>query len=152
MTAHAAPQPRTLPPASFPTDRAAVEADRAILHILQHSLGVDQFGQGKQYRNHFVTGEGSTDYPHCMSAVDAGLMYRRDGSDITGGMDLFHVTDAGRRYVAAASPAPPKLTRSQQRYRCYLDAESSLSFIEWLRAQCRVPATPSDFDDTEIAF
>ncbi|MHB0986236.1 MAG: hypothetical protein ACYC05_11690 [Sulfuricella sp.] len=32
------------------------------LHILQHSLGLDKYGDGNQYRNHFVTGPGSTDF------------------------------------------------------------------------------------------
>ncbi len=34
----------------------------------------------------------------------------------------------------AESPKPPKLTRSQIRYREFLRADSGLSFIEWIRA------------------
>lgn len=115
----------------IPLDQLPADA----LHILQHSLGVDQYGQGEQYRNRFVTGEGSTDHPTCMALVDAGLMTRHDGSSLPfGGMDLFYVTDAGKAFVAQNSPEPPKLTRSQQRYRRYLDADSSASFGEWLRS------------------
>ena len=103
------------------------------LEILQHALGVDRYGQGTQYRSHFVTGVGSTDHPDCMALYEAGLMSRRDGATLPfGGDDLFHVTDAGRAYVAEHSPPPPKLTRSQQRYRRYLDADCSLSFGEYI--------------------
>ena len=104
----------------------------AKLHILQHSLGADEFGRGRQHRNHFVTGEGSVDHPHCLALVEMGLMTRHAGSQLTGEMDLFRVTDEGKRYMVEHSPAPPKLTRSQTRYAQYLDADCSLPFGEWL--------------------
>jgi hypothetical protein len=103
------------------------------LHILQHALGVDQHGRGDQYRSHFVTGAGSDDHPICMALTERGLMKRWDGATLSfGGDDFFRVTDAGRAYVAEHSPAPPKLTRSQQRYQRYLDADSNLTFRDWL--------------------
>jgi hypothetical protein len=68
-----------------------------------------------------------------MALVEQGLMMRRDGSPLTGGDYLFRVTEAGKRFVADNSPAPPKLTRAQQRYREYLDADSSLNFGEWMK-------------------
>ncbi|MEY2151150.1 hypothetical protein AB7849_09545 [Rhodanobacter sp. 115] len=102
------------------------------LHILQHSLGVDRYGQGKQYRNHFVTGKGSKDFDGCMALVDAGLMTRRPGNAITGGDDFFHVTPEGVDFVALQSPAAPKLTRSQRRYQEWLDADCGCSFAEWI--------------------
>jgi hypothetical protein len=105
----------------------------AKLHIIQHSLGLDQYGRGSMYRIHFVTGEGSVDYPHCVELVGMGLMTRSPGSQLTGGDDLFRVTEAGKRYVIEHSPAPPKRSRSQTRYEMYLEADSSLSFGEWLR-------------------
>ena len=104
-----------------------------MIHILQHSLGVDQFGQGNQYRNHFVTGEGSKDYPTCVLAVALGLMTMRAGNDLSGGDDVFFVTDAGKRCMAENSPQPPKLTRSQRRYRDFLEADwFTGSFREWI--------------------
>lgn len=39
------------------------------LEILRHSLGLKNNGSSRQYRNHFVTGEGSDDYPHCVALV-----------------------------------------------------------------------------------
>lgn len=105
----------------------------AELHILQHSLGVDQYGRGDQYRNHFATGEGSVDHPICNTLVERKLMTVRRDYAPYGGMDVFFVTDEGKRWVADNSPAPPKLTRSQRRYQDYLDADTGLSFGEWLQ-------------------
>lgn len=113
--------------------------NRDQLQILQHSIGADQHGRIVRGggRNHFVTGEGSKDHSHCMANVAAGLMTRRAGSAISGGDDIFHVTDAGRKAVAEHSPPPPKLTRSQRRYEAFLEEDSSLTFGEWLRATSR---------------
>ena len=74
------------------------------LGILRHSLGLRDDGRGRSYRNHFVTGEGSTDYPHCMALVGSGLMTSRKGNALSGGDDIFIVTDAGR---LAAQPKEP---------------------------------------------
>ncbi|MGH8156613.1 MAG: hypothetical protein ACREPQ_00705 [Rhodanobacter sp.] len=105
------------------------------LHILQHALGVDTYGQGRQYRNHFVTGEGSSDFDACVQLVNEGLMTRTRGNAITGGDDVFRVTPKGVDYVALTSPAPPppkKLTRSKRRYQEWLDADPGYSFAEWI--------------------
>ena len=107
-------------------------ASTAQLHILQHALGVDQYGQGRCSRNHFVTGEGSADFGHCLQLVEAGLVTRTPGNANTGWDDLFCATPAGIDYVAGHSPAPPKLTRSQKRYLEFLNADSGLSFAEWI--------------------
>lgn len=105
----------------------------AHLHILQHALGVDEYGQGQQYRNHFVTGIESSDYPLCCELVELGLMQNRGGSPLVADDDLFMVTDAGRKAMMEASPKPPYLSRSQRRYREWLHAELNLSFGEWLK-------------------
>lgn len=44
------------------------------LQILQHSLGLNQYGQGQHERNHFVTGPESQDFLDCGSLVVAGFM------------------------------------------------------------------------------
>jgi hypothetical protein len=77
--------------------KPALAITRARLHVLQHSIGADQYGRIVRGggRNHFVTGEGSIDHRHCMVLVAAGLMTRRAGSAISGGDDIFTVTDAG---------------------------------------------------------
>jgi hypothetical protein len=105
----------------------------ADLATLQHALGVDEFGRGRQFRNHFCTGPGSDDFDACLANVAEGLMVRKPGSELTGGDDLFLVTDAGKQFVAGNSPPPPTRTRSQAHYEAYLDADSCLSFGEWMR-------------------
>jgi len=109
-----------------------------LLHILQHSLGVDQFGRGNQYRNHFVTGEDSTDHPTCMEATDGGLMTRHAGNTLTGDMDLFRITEAGKRYVAVNSPKPDRKQKNRDRYSRFLDLSDvmpDLTFGDFLRRE-----------------
>ena len=118
--------------------------DAKHLQILQHSLGLDQYGRGSMYRNHFVTGEGSTDYADCMTLVDAGYMAVRKSHPLAGGDDCFWVTEAGKLAAVANSPAPPKLSRSQQNYRNFLDYDSSLSFIEYLKMRPRKRVTAAE--------
>lgn len=105
------------------------------LHILQHSLGVDEYGRGRQYRNHFVTGEGSTDWPDCNALVDSGLMTVRRNHPLCGKSDCFNVTEAGKQYVAEHSPKPPKVSRSKARYKRYLEYGDSFDnfrhFLAW---------------------
>lgn len=105
------------------------------LGILQHALGLDAYGRGESYRDHFVAGAGSRDYDTCLWLVNAGLMQRRDGATLPfGGDDLFHVTDAGRAFVAEHSPPPPKLSAGQRRYREWLDGPADwMDFGDWLR-------------------
>ncbi|WP_440221877.1 hypothetical protein ACQQ2N_12335 [Dokdonella sp. MW10] len=103
------------------------------LDVLQHALGVDRFGRGRQYRNHYVVGPGCDGYDACCANVDAGFMHRYRPSELSGGNYTFVVTDAGRRAVSEHSPSPPKYTRSQKRYQQWLDADCGLRFGEWLR-------------------
>ena len=109
------------------------------LQILQHSLGLNEFGQGHQYRTHFVTGEGSPDHSDCMANVNAGLMSRHAGNALSGGSDIFHVTQAGIDYVALNSPKPPKISRSKQRYERFREYGDCFdNFIDY----CRWDASP----------
>jgi hypothetical protein len=106
------------------------------LHILQHALGLDEYGQGNAYRNHYVASPASAiTWAQCMAHVEAGRMVRHEPRDIFGGADCycFVVTDTGRAYVKEQSPKPPRLTRSQRRYRAYLAADSGMTFGAWLR-------------------
>ena len=103
------------------------------IQILQHSLGLDQFGQGRQYRNHYV-GDPET----CRPLVELGYMREHPASQLTGDDPLFTVTDAGKEAVRTESPQPPpapKLTRSQKRYRKFLEADTGYSFREWMGFQ-----------------
>ncbi len=75
-------------------DNHTIALSSTQLQILRHSLGLTR---GKDmYRNHFVTGEGSLDHPDCMALVEMGLMTRRSGNELSGGDDVFRVTDTGK--------------------------------------------------------
>ena len=62
--------------------------------IIRHALGLNR--SYSEYRNHFVTGPESTDYPHCEALVAAGLMTKILGNELSGGDDIYSVTDEGR--------------------------------------------------------
>lgn len=64
------------------------------IEILRHALGL-RLG-AREFRNHFVTGPGSVDYPHCETLVEAGLMTRREGTALSGGDQVYYVTEAGK--------------------------------------------------------
>ena len=99
------------------------------LEILQHSLGVDQYGQGEMYRSHYVG-----DPESCRPLVALGFMREYPASELTGGSELFRVTESGKAAMLAESPKPPKLSRSQHRYRDFLNADLGISFREYLKA------------------
>ena len=139
------------------------------LEILQHSLGVDQYGQTpKGYmpytRNYFSAG--ARDEPTCRELVAMGYMEHHVGatrialvsdcladlesgaqnigscsgrSNSDGGTnDIYSgfncsVTKAGKKAMCEESPQPPKLSRSQRRYRAWLDADCGMKFGEWIR-------------------
>ena len=109
-----------------------VKISTDLLQILQHSLGLNQYGEGKQYRNHYVAG--GDDAAKCRELVAMGYMAERPSSELTGGDPLFQVTPAGVDVVALQSPAPPKLTRGQKRYLKYLEESDCFdSFLHFLR-------------------
>lgn len=103
------------------------------IQILQHSIGVDQYGQSEQFRNHFATGPESKDFVDCQALVQAGLMQDNGARKIYGGMHVFTVTALGVDYVDFNSPAAPKVSRSKQRYQAYLKSESDEKFGDWLK-------------------
>lgn len=99
------------------------------LEILQHALGVDQYGQGEMYRNHFCAG--GDDETVCRELVALGYME----TFVRTYLPYYNctVTEAGKTMMLAESPKPPKLSRGQRRYREFLNADTGGSFGEWLR-------------------
>ena len=110
------------------------------VEILQHALGLSQVAPGvdplarPMTRNSFCAHGGDRDAAVCEALCEAGLMVR--GRTINDGQDrYYHATRAGEAAALAALPPPPRLTRSQRRYRAFLSEDSGLSFGEWLREQ-----------------
>lgn len=104
-----------------------------VLDILQHALGRDQYGRGTDWRNHFCVGSGP-DLVTCREAVSQGIMTEHPPSAISGGDFVFVVTDAGKAFVTARSPKPPKVSRAKARYLRFVNADCGLTFGEWLKA------------------
>jgi hypothetical protein len=99
------------------------------VHTLQHALGLDR-ERREPWRNYYCAEDGA---PALEALVAAGLMQRRH--TINGGEDrIYSVTAAG---IDAAKAALPKAySRSERRYRRFLDAADAypgLTFREFLR-------------------
>jgi hypothetical protein len=120
-----------------------IDLTEAEFGVLQHALGLgetwhptSQHSYGRfSERSYFVSGVGSVDHPHCMKLVERGLMIRRTGNALTGGDDLFLVTETGKALAQHMQHLHPvkRLTRSQRRYEAYLDHDSGLPFGQWLK-------------------
>lgn len=112
-------------------ERLAVTS--AMLSVLRHAVGQDQYGKSQGQRNHFVTDAGTGDYAVCQELVASGLMQRYKGNELSGGADIFCATPKGLETLEQHREAPPKLTPGQKRYRQYLAFDCGLSFGEWLK-------------------
>lgn len=86
------------------------------LAILQHAYGADQYGRGGGHRRVFCAG--GNDVIVCAELVTMGLM-RSFGSPHLPYFNCI-ITDAGVEAMRQASPAAPKRTRAQLRYRRFL--------------------------------
>lgn len=119
-----------------------------LLEILQHSLGCDSYGRPTPlgripnhddefgcYRNRFITDASSPNGLQCQKLVALGYMHDHGAQRITGGMHCYSVTQAGYDAMKAASPPPPKLSRSKRRWSAYLDMREAtgMTFSEYLR-------------------
>lgn len=123
---------------TFRADRAELAFQRAHqtltprqLEILQHALGVDEYGRGQMYRNHFCAGV--ADENVCRELVAMGFMetFTRKWLPYYNCI----VTETGKAAMLAQSPKPPKLSAAKRRYLEYLriaDATNE-TFIEYLR-------------------
>lgn len=90
------------------------------LEILQHAYGADQYGQGGGYRRYFSASAMSEDAPTCEELATLGF-FQRHGQNGAYPDHNYTITEEGIAAMRAASPKPPKLSRSQQRYRRFLD-------------------------------
>lgn len=102
------------------------------LEILQHALGLDKYGRGSSYRNHYCAG--GDDETSCRELVALGYMTQHETTEMYPYFNC-SVTEEGKAAVREHSPAPPKLTRSQKRYREFLNADHGCTFGEWLKGK-----------------
>jgi hypothetical protein len=108
----------------------AMKLTESQLHILQHTLGLDQYGRGKEYRNHFCAGV--NDEKVCRELVEMGCMQQHQTTKL---LPYFNcsVTDWGRMKMHEQSPEPPRLSKSKKRYLEYIEvADCFESFRHWL--------------------
>lgn len=114
---------------------------RTHLHILRHAIGYDDDGKDRYpnarsldgRRNRFITGPDSTDWPACQELAAHGWLQDCGPMNTFGGDHYFQVTDSGRAVVLLHKPVPKPLTRSQRRYRAFLDGIGDMKFGDWLK-------------------
>ena len=106
-----------------------------LLHILRHSIGLDDHGKGREYRNHFATDLEGPDGQMCQELCAAGWMKDHGAQSMWGGMHCYCVTDEGKAAVRLHTPLKLQLSASKRRYQDYLDADCGLAFGEWLKAR-----------------
>jgi len=87
-----------MPPASTPQSQIA-PLRLKLLHILQHSLGVDNHGNGPQYRNRYCAN--GQDVELCLELVTMGLMRELSFPLLTPPNRMFTVTQGGTSVVSA---------------------------------------------------
>lgn len=97
------------------------------LHILRHSLGLKDDCAGREYRNYYAV---EPDDPECLALVAKGDM-ERSACEIPGGLVYYRVTAQGRRRAYEGVVLPTQ-TRSQKRYKQFLEADSGMTFKQWL--------------------
>jgi hypothetical protein len=109
---------------------------KAAVRVLLHTLGLrPELGKLTPYRNHYVAGPGHHSAAELAQLVDLGLMeIRRTPRLMPAGDSIYAATEAGKAFaVAFAGEHAPKLTRSQLRYRRWLECDCDLCFGDWLR-------------------
>lgn len=101
--------------------------------ILLHTLGYDY--SAKPFRNYFMTGKDTTDYPDIVFLIDLGFIkyagpYQNE--------EAFQVTELGEEVAYELYKSTyPEPTRSQKRYKEYLKyAECrDISFSDYLKKE-----------------
>lgn len=101
--------------------------------VLLHTLGITEPGS-RSTRNLFVTGKNDPYVADMEALVAAGLMREtRAPGFLPEGGRVFRATDAGLAHALSIQPKPPKLTRSQQRYRRWLEGPGDfMSFRDYI--------------------
>jgi hypothetical protein len=118
------------------TARTATDLTPRQLEILQHALGVDEYGlTPKGYvpytRNRFCAG--AADEPDCRGLVEMGYMVEHERTEW---LPYFNcsVSVAGMKAMHAASAKPPKVSRSTKRFAEYMQFSDAFdcTFRQWL--------------------
>lgn len=66
------------------------------IELARHALGLPNQTR-RSYRNHFIAGPGHSDFDEWVAMVAEGEARRRAGSQLSGGDDVFWLTENGAR-------------------------------------------------------
>jgi hypothetical protein len=113
------------------------------LEILQHALGVDEYGRSPRgfsdFTRNYICADGE-DEQTCRELVAIGLMAQRRTTE---SFPYFNcvVTDEGIAAMRKESPQAPKISRARQRYLDFLDWADAYggTFRDYLRWRKETP-------------
>lgn len=97
------------------------------IELARHSLGFPN-KMRTSYRNHFVAGEGHSDYAEWLQMVATGNAMRRKGNELSGGDDVFWLTERGAR---SALRTGEKLSEEDWPSSVTCGAVTSKQTVEW---------------------
>lgn len=123
-------------PEIVPADGHALTDKQA--DILLHMTGLDSSEEA--YRSHFVAGKGHEDLPTLAELEVGGLVALARTPGFCDPADIVYITTPAG--ISAAQRAriarKPKLTRSQERYRKWIEISDTYDggFRAWLKAGC----------------
>ena len=101
------------------------------IELLHHTLGLRP-DRREPFRNYFVAGPGHHDMAGLEALERLGLMGRHRAPSFCDPSDVvFYTTDKGQALALEMLPEPPPPPKHSQ-HREWIDADSSLSFSEWL--------------------
>lgn len=106
----------------------------ARLCLLWHTLGIsDPFHPNREpYRNHYVTGEGGSDWDNLMALVRSGHMARYRHA-LTSEVDwVFVATDLGLQTALATRPRVSRRKLRYHNFLCIKECCPDLTFHEFL--------------------
>ncbi len=101
-----------------------MDISQAGIELMQHALGINQQNR-KPYRNYFLSSGKNEEWE---SLIKNGLAASNPAPKELCGDIYYKVTGAGINIAIAKLPEPRKLTKYDE----YLDADTCVSFSEWL--------------------
>nr|ELR5041426.1 hypothetical protein [Providencia stuartii]ELR5082488.1 hypothetical protein [Providencia stuartii] len=97
---------------------------QAGIELMQHALGINEYTR-KPYRNYFLSSGKNEEWDNL---VKNGLAVSNKAPQGFCGDIYYQVTDKGKNVAIAKLPEPKKPTKYDE----YLDADTCITFAEWL--------------------
>ena len=106
------------------------------IDLMEHALGLTPENP-KSYRNYFAAAPNGRDIEEWQCLTDNGYAECHGSRTVSGDLIYFSVSGNGQQIVyercRIKDARKPKLTRSQKRYKAYLELDCGETFFEFLK-------------------